>query len=127
MKAQLDMMKIKFTAIPTLKIGDYGEAVAFYVDLLGFKLDWENRTGPEEPVYMQVSGRGLTLHLSENERFSPKTFVYIDTLDLNGYHQELTGKKTGFYLPNVEQTPWGTRQIEIEDPFGNVLRFNEPI
>ena len=30
-------------------------------------------------------------------------------------------------FPDPVQTNWGTLQLEFEDPFGNLLRFNEII
>jgi hypothetical protein len=41
--------------VPILHIGSYEEAKAYYVDWLGFKIDWEFRFEPTFPVYMQVS------------------------------------------------------------------------
>jgi hypothetical protein len=52
--------------IPILRIFDVGKAREFYVDYLGFAVDWEHRFEPTLPVYMQVSRAGLVLHLSEH-------------------------------------------------------------
>jgi catechol 2,3-dioxygenase-like lactoylglutathione lyase family enzyme len=49
--------------VPMLHIGGYEEAKAYYVDWLGFRIDWEFRFEPTFPVYMQVSRDGLVLHL----------------------------------------------------------------
>src|SRR5580658_9435303 len=53
-------------AIPILRSFDEAKAKAFYVDLLGFKIDWEHRFRPDLPLYMQVSRDGLRLHVSEH-------------------------------------------------------------
>jgi catechol 2,3-dioxygenase-like lactoylglutathione lyase family enzyme len=53
--------------VPILHIDSYEEAKAYYVDWLGFKIDWEFRFEPTFPVYMQVSRDGLVLHLSEHK------------------------------------------------------------
>ena len=41
-------------AIPHLRILDYDKAVAFYVGVLGFEIDFEWRHEPGFPVYMGI-------------------------------------------------------------------------
>src|SRR4051794_38984228 len=62
---QLETQIMPFTkTIPILRILDEVRAKAFYVDFLGFKLDWGNRaTGA---LFMQVSLDECVLHLSEH-------------------------------------------------------------
>jgi catechol 2,3-dioxygenase-like lactoylglutathione lyase family enzyme len=65
-------------AIPVLRIYDIAKAREFYVDFLGFQIDWEHRFAPDLPLYMQVSRSGVTLHLSEHYGDgTPGTVVYI--------------------------------------------------
>jgi ribosomal-protein-alanine N-acetyltransferase len=117
----------KFNAIPTFRILDYKTAIDFYVGILEFQIDWEHRFGPGEPVYMQISKNGMILHLSENKRFETKAAVFADTRKLNEFHRELQKKNPGARIPELLRTNWGTTQLEITDPFGNLLRFNENI
>jgi hypothetical protein len=49
---------------PILRIFDESKAKEFYLDFLGFNLDWEHRFGENFPLYAQVSRAGLILHLS---------------------------------------------------------------
>lgn len=52
-----DRPEIGFAQIfPILRIFDEAKAREFYVDFLGFKVDWEHRFGENFPLYMQVSG-----------------------------------------------------------------------
>jgi Glyoxalase superfamily protein len=46
---------------PILRIFDEGKAKEFYLDFLGFHLDWEHRFGEKFPLYAQVSRAGLIL------------------------------------------------------------------
>jgi len=39
--------------IPILHVDSYEKATAYYVDWLGFTIDWEFRLEPGFPVYMQ--------------------------------------------------------------------------
>ncbi len=73
------MREIVLKAIPTFRILDYAKAIEFYIEGLGFVLDWEHRFGAEEPVYMQISRNGLILHLSENERFQTGVIVFVES------------------------------------------------
>ncbi|RYE32039.1 MAG: VOC family protein, partial [Hyphomicrobiales bacterium] len=40
--------------IPILRIFDEAKAKEFYLDFLGFTMDWDHRFGPNMPLYMQV-------------------------------------------------------------------------
>lgn len=118
-------MEVKRT-VPILRIFDLVKAKEFYVDFLGFKLDWEHRFEGVAPVYMQVSGNGLSLHLTEHYGdCCPGSTVFCDVIGLEEFHRELNNKKYGYLRPGIEDTPWGSRMMEIIDPFGNRIRFNE--
>lgn len=118
------MSAIELKSIPTFRILNYELAMDFYINFLGFNNDWESRQ-PGVPVYMQISKNSMVLHLSENERFRTGSVVFVESTGLNAYHAELEERKGSNTLAHVEATPWGTMQLEIEDPFGNLLRFNE--
>lgn len=111
-------------AIPTFRIKDPVKAKEFYIDFLDCQLDWEHRFSLEQPVHMQVSKNGMVLHLSDNPRFNP-AIIYVETVNLEQLHHELIKKQTPFNVPDITKTPWGTWQMELEDPFGNLMRFNE--
>jgi hypothetical protein len=40
---------------PILRIFDEAKAKEFYIDFLGFKVDWEHRFEAGLPLYMQIS------------------------------------------------------------------------
>ncbi|MDJ0646383.1 MAG: glyoxalase superfamily protein [Flavobacteriaceae bacterium] len=121
------MSEIILKGIPTFRILDYNKAIDFYVQGLGFNIDWEHRFGPGNPVYMQISRSGLTLHLSENKRFETGVIVFVNCKGLNQLYSELNNRESKIELSKPEKSNWQTIQMEIEDPFGNVLRFNETI
>jgi uncharacterized glyoxalase superfamily protein PhnB len=121
------MNTFEFKAIPTFRILDYEEAMNFYIDFLGFKIDWEHRFNPTEPVYMQISKNGLVLHLTENKRFQTNIIVFVDTNGIVDFHKELCERNSTKNIQTISRTNWQTLQMEIADPFGNLLRFNEAI
>jgi uncharacterized glyoxalase superfamily protein PhnB len=114
-------------AIPILRIFDVAKAKEFYVDFLGFTIDWEHRFGDNFPLYAQISRAGLKLHLSEHHGdASPGSTVFVWMRGIAEYHRELIGKNYRYYRPGLEEAPWDARVMEVGDPFGNKLRFSEP-
>lgn len=117
----------EFKAIPTFGIRDYKAAIDFYIDFLGFQIDWEHQFEPSGPVYMQISNNGLILHLSQSPRFENTVIVFVETINIQAFHKELKERNSDFRVQDIIQTKWKTLQLEIEDPFGNLLRFNENV
>ncbi len=112
--------------IPILRIFDYKKAIEFYIDWLEFKIDWEHTFEENTPIYMQVSREGITLHLSEHHGDStPGARVYIECTGLKEYHQSLIKKNYKNNKPGFEKSFYGTWKMEVIDPFGNRLTFNE--
>jgi hypothetical protein len=54
------------TPIPILRIFDEAKVKEFYVDFLGFTVDWQHRFENGLPLYMQISKDGCIIHLSEH-------------------------------------------------------------
>ena len=118
----------RFHATPILRIFDIAKAKEFYVDYLGFTIDWEHRFEPGMPLYVQVSREGLELHLSEHHGDgSPAATVLVRATDVDGLHAEPAAKNYGYLRPGVELAPWNAKVMELTDPFGNRLRFNESL
>lgn len=113
---------------PILRIFDEAKAREFYIDFLGFKIDWMHRFEPDLPLYMQVSKGECILHLSEHHGdVSPGAGIRIAIVDLDGYHAELTAKAYTYARPGIETMPWGSREMGVRDPFFNRLVFAEPV
>lgn len=114
--------------IPILRIFSVEKAREFYVDYLGFHIDWEHRFEPGMPLYMQVSRDGLVLHLSEHHGDStPGSKIHIDFERVREFHAELAAKDYKYLRPGLCDDPnWGTVQLNLIDPFGNRLQFGEP-
>jgi hypothetical protein len=114
--------------IPIFRIFDVAKAKEFYVDFLGFKIDWEHRFEPELPLYMQVSRGELVLHLSEHHGdCCPGSTTFVRTTGLDQYHQELLAKDYRYLRPGLEHAPWNAKCMTVIDPFGNRIRFNEDL
>jgi uncharacterized glyoxalase superfamily protein PhnB len=113
--------------IPILRIFDEAKAREFYVDFLGFQVDWEHRFEAGLPLYMQVSKDECVLHLSGHYGdCCPGASLRIETTELDAYQAELIAKQYKHSRPGIEETPWGSRDMSISDPFGNRLAFTSP-
>ncbi len=112
---------------PILRIFDEAKAREFYVDFLGFKIDWEHRYGDNFPLYMQVSRDGCVIHLSEHHGDGcPGAKLRIEMTGLVDFCAALRAKSYKNFKPGDPQdTPWGTKEITASDPFGNQLCFYE--
>jgi predicted enzyme related to lactoylglutathione lyase len=118
-------MEPTFRTIPILRIFDVAKAKKFYVGFLG-RIDWEHRFEADAPVYMQIARGDLVLHLSEHHGdCCPGGCVYIRTTGLDALQREIAAKGYRYLRPGIEPTPWGSKLMEVIDPFGNRLRFDE--
>jgi hypothetical protein len=114
--------------IPILRIFSVEKAREYYVGFLGFTVDWEHRFDPAAPIYMQVSRAGCVLHLSEHHGdCCPGSTVFVRVTGLEEYHREITSKGYGYLRPGVERTFHDSKCMEVIDPFGNRIRFDETI
>jgi uncharacterized glyoxalase superfamily protein PhnB len=114
--------------VPILRMFDEAKAQEFYVGFLGFTVDWQHRFEPGLPLYMQLSRGGCVLHLSEHHGDgTPGSAIRIRVDELEAYHQELTQKQYKYYRPGLQDQEWGTREMSVQDGFGNRLTFYRPL
>lgn len=114
------------SGIPILRIFDLEKAREFYLDFLGFTMDWDHRFAPNSPTYMQISRSGLTLHLSEHHGdASPGATVFVRIEGVDVFHAELIGKDYAYSKPSIQEDAPGGRTLQVPDPFGNRIRFTE--
>ena len=97
---------------PILRIFDEAKARQFYVDFLGFKVDWEHRFEPGFPLYLSVSKGDCVLHLTEHHGdCCPGGAVRIGTDEIDRFHAELLAKPYAYARPGIEDKPWGSRDM----------------
>lgn len=112
------------SVIPILRSFSETEARAFYVDYLGFKVDWEHRFEADLPLYMQVSRGEAILHISEHHGdCTPGGAVRIWVEDIDAFHAEITSRPHPRLRPGIQDQPWGLREVSLTDPFGNRVIF----
>ncbi|MDQ0723846.1 putative glyoxalase superfamily protein PhnB [Paenibacillus sp. W4I10] len=112
--------------VPILRIFDENKAREFYLEYLGFQLDWEHRFEPDMPLYMQVSLDSILIHLSEHHGdCTPGAALRVETDNLEALHNALRHKEYKNARPGIEEAPWNSREMTVTDPFGNRIIFVE--
>ena len=120
-------MSIAFDlTVPIFRIFSLEKAREFYLDFLGFKIDWQHRFEPDAPVFMRISRDGLVLHLSEHfGDGTPGSVVYVYMKGVRELHRELSEKKYRHMRPGLQQQEWGMTELGVIDPFNNRITFGE--
>ena len=120
-------MTIEFQrTVPIFRIFSLEKAREFYLDFLGFKVEWEHRFEPDAPVFMQVSRGGLAINLSEHHGDgTPGSIVYVYITGVKALHRELNDKKYRHNHPGLQQQDWGMTELTVIDPFNNRITFGE--
>lgn len=109
--------------IPILRMFDEAKAREFYLDFLGFSVEFEHRFEADLPLYLGISRNGLKLHLSEHHGdATPGSAVFIPTHNIEQLRDELLAKRYGYGRPDIVEQGWG-KVLEVCDPFGNRIRF----
>lgn len=112
-------------AIPILRIFSEQKAREFYLDFLGFAVEWEHRFEDGLPLYLQIRRSDLVLHLSEHYGdATPGSAVFVPVRDIAALHAELAARRYGYARPEMHAVPWG-REMVVMDPFANRIRFCE--
>ena len=114
------------SSIPVLRMLDEAEAKAFYLDYLGFAVDWENRFTPTAPLYLQIRLGDAILHLDGHAgEDAPVAQVVIPVLGLQNYCDHLIAKGAEYPKPCPVDPRYQGRNtdLNIDDPFGNLLVF----
>ena len=52
---------------------------------------------------------------------------FYNTDDVEALHRELATRPNPNMRPGVELAPWNPKVMEVTDPFGNRLCFNQPL
>ena len=116
------------STVPILRIFDLKRALEFYVDYLGFGVDWEHQFDTDLPKYLQISRGGLVLHLTEHHGDgTPGSAVLVRVAGLEAFHAELEAKDYKYAKPRLEPSGSGSLTMQLQDPFGNRLRLDEDL
>lgn len=133
-----DPRRATTSTIPILRVFAEERALEFYVEFLGFRLDFGGPAGGAgTPFYGQVIQGETTLQLSEQPYDpGPGATVAINLTGLDRLRDRLQDRYGAMgsrvwgpavWVPDIQEMPWKTRVMTIADPFGNHLRLSEPL
>ncbi len=75
---------------------------------------------------MQVSRGDLLLHLTGHHGdCCPGSTIFVWMTGIEEFHREITSKGYTHMRPGIETTFYDAKCVEVIDPFGNRIRFNE--
>lgn len=113
--------------VPAFRIEDLARSRAFYVDGLGFRVDWVWREAPELPAFAQVSCGELGLYLTQRAGDSAAgglAYLYVPDVDA----WAARASERGIPIESgPEDQPWGNRELALVDPDGNRLVIATPL
>jgi catechol 2,3-dioxygenase-like lactoylglutathione lyase family enzyme len=110
-------MEINFhPATPILRVGSLDASIAYYVDVLGFRVDWR-----ADGILASVGRGPCHVFLCEGDQGHPGAWVWIGVGDAVALHEELRAKGARVRHPPTNYA-WAL-EMQVEDLDGNVLRF----
>lgn len=120
------MNETKPQCVPFLQVKNAQKSCAFYCDLLGFQKDWEYQPESSLPCFISISRDGIQLFLTEHPESAFGVLVYCYVEDVDHLYQSLVAQGVELeWIP--ADTPWQTREMQLQDLDGNKLRFGSEL
>ena len=105
--------------IPTLNVKNFAVSLDYYLNKLGFAKKWDWRTPPTFGCVMRGK---VEIFLCEGAQGQAGMWMSIFVDDVDALHEEY--KKSGALVRLAPTNmPWGTREMNVEDPDGHRLRM----
>ena len=100
---------------PILRVRSVAASVDYYVQKLGFKIDWQ------APIFASVSRGRCHIFLSEGDQGNPGGWVWIGVEDADALFEEYRASGANIRHPPTNYD-WAY-EMQVEDPDGNMLRM----
>ena len=107
------------SAIPIFNVSSLRASQRYYRDVLGFGVDWEDGDPPD---FGSVSRGHAVVFLCQGCQGHPGAWIMVFTKDVDGLHDEFVDKGAIVKRPPTDM-PWRLREMLVEDPDGNTIRF----
>lgn len=113
--------------VPQLPTGDIEKTASFFSDCLGFEIVAKY----EAYNYLIVKRANAEIHFwqtSENnaKELGSQSGCYIRVKGIESLFEEFKNRGTQFRYELTEQ-PWGMKEMQVDDPYLNAIRFGEPV
>lgn len=103
-------------AIPIICVANLEASIDYYVEKLGFHVQWRSdRT-------TSVGRDRTSIMLNEGDQGHPGTWMWIAADDVDELYREFQARGALLRHPPTNY-PWGSRECQVTDPDGHVLRF----
>ena len=118
-------------AIPILDVRDMNQALSYYVERLGFQVEFRSEEDPSN--YAGVIRDGVCLHMQwqHEDEFKKGTAgklrVRIQVDNPDALFEEYRSKGVVSEGTEVRDTDWGTREFGFRDLDGNGLTFYQDL
>jgi catechol 2,3-dioxygenase-like lactoylglutathione lyase family enzyme len=103
-------------AIPIFRVENLEASIAYYVERLGFRLQWRG-----DPLASVARDR-MSLMLSEGDQGQPGTWAWVAADNVDELWEELRARGARLRHPPTNYD-WGSRECQVTDPDGHVIRF----
>ena len=114
-------------AIPILDVRDVDRALRFYVEQLGFEVDFRYPNDPSNYAGIRRGAVHLHMQWQAEEHFEQGTAgrlrIRIKVHDPDALFKEFAARGVVSGDARVHETEWGTREFGFRDPDGNGLIF----
>ena len=100
---------------PILRVRNLSESIDYYVQQLGFKIDWQHA------IFASVSRGRCHIFLSQDDQGHPGAWVWIGVEDADALLDEYKAKAARIRNPPTNYA-WAY-EMQVEDLDGNVLRL----
>jgi len=104
-------------ALPELPCGDVAAAVAWYRDVLGFRINYQ-----QQDLGVMDRDAITLLLIARTERHTGIGSCEVFVSDADALYEELAAKGAGVLGPPVSR-PWGLRDFQVIDLDGNRITF----
>lgn len=117
LEAQQELKQVRFAhAVPILRVADFDRSVEYYIQRLGFTLDWSSGR------FGSVTRDQMSIMLSEGSQGCSSTWLWTAVGDADRLYAELLQRGADIRHPPTN-FPWGSREVHVFDPDRHVLRF----
>lgn len=112
---------------PVLRISEWAQARAHYVEWLGFRVGWEWRADPHSPAVIALERDGFGMMLVERDEPIGGSWVNVYVEDVHALANEWNSRRPGSAVVIADGAPYDIATVRTVDPDGNELHWEEPV
>jgi hypothetical protein len=109
------------TLIPKIFYSDINIGLGFFVEGLGFKINYQHNEADE--IFYIIQRDNIVIQIVENDEFAKKDRpeLRIVTDDIQSFYEEIKDRNSNLLHPNlnvVKKQPWGLTEFALLDESG---------